>query len=108
MPSVMIAHHELHHHHKTIMNAVKFHLYNWFMDEDEDEDEDEDYPNPADLPHPNEFIPMNPEEDFNLDEYESNVLNNCCASSLSSEEYEPPVVVKKHKFFDKKGREVNH
>jgi hypothetical protein len=95
MPSIMIAHQELHHHHKVILSAVKFHLENWM-----NEDDFVCYPDEEDVPHPDEFIPF--------DEYESKNVNDVTKydveddySSISSEEYAPPTpAANKHQFFD--------
>jgi hypothetical protein len=104
MPSVMIAHVELHHHHKTIMSAVRFHIDNWFTENDFDFCEmGEDAPHPSNIPNPEDLDWDNMEDE---DEYESNNVNNCCDddhSSLSSEEYTAPPA--KHKFFTEDGNE---
>jgi hypothetical protein len=104
MPSVMIAHVELHHHHKTIMNAVKFHM-NYWMTQDNfvEEEENEEAPHPSTLPNP-EDLDWDIMEDDEV--YESNNVNNCCDddhNSLTSEEYEP--APSKHKFFTDDGKE---
>jgi hypothetical protein len=103
MPSIMIAHQELHHHHKVIMSAVRFHLDNWMNEDDFEEDEDEDVPHPSTIPHPDDSGWCEENEI-----YESNQNNNCCDddnSSLSSDEYVAPVS-SKHKFFNEEGSQV--
>ena len=112
MPSIMIAHQELHHHHKVIMSAVRFHMNYWiteddFINEDEDDNcedeccEEEDAPAANTLPHP-DTIDWN-KWFINNDQYESNKVDDCCnedhssVSSMSSDEYVPAA---KHKFFD--------
>ncbi len=114
MPSIMIAHQELHHHHKTIMNAVRFHLNNWvteddfeFSEEDEDDECEEEAPVANTLPHPDT---IDWGKWFANDQYESNAVNNCCDddhSSLSSDDYAPPQ--NKHKFFNEEnGKETSN
>jgi hypothetical protein len=95
MPSIMIAHQELHHHHKVIMSAVRFHLDNWMNEDDFEEEEDEEE-NCCE------------EDDYDEEDeiYESNQINNCDDnSSLSSDEYVAPVVSSKHKFFNEEGKD---
>ncbi len=107
MPSIMIAHQELHHHHKVIMSAVRFHMNYWITEDDycEDEDDDncedeccEEAPAASTLPDPNT---IDWGRWFTNDQYESNKVDDCCNddnSSVSTEEYDAPS--SKHKFFD--------
>ena len=110
MPSIMIAHQELHHHHKVIMSAVRFHMDYWvteddFNNGDDDECEDEDYdveeeaPAASTLPHPDT---IDWSKWFSNDNYESSAVNNCCDdhSSVSTEEYDAPAANNKHMFFN--------
>jgi hypothetical protein len=99
MPSVLIAHQELHHHHPTILAAVKFHLENWCNENDFDY-----VPDACDVPHPDDFMPFNPDED----NYDSSNVNNVThydfveqesVSSLAEEEYAS------HTFYDESGKE---
>jgi hypothetical protein len=100
MPSIMIAHQELHHHHKVILSAVKFHLENWMSEDDFYHEETLDA---DEVQHPNEFIPFDEDED----DYDFKNVNDVTKydieddySSISSEEYVPPAPVNKHQFFD--------
>lgn len=80
MPSVLIHHRELHHHYETIMNAVEFHLENWFNDvvylDSEAEAESEAEQNTK----------SNPRHQF-FESYSSD--SDSSDSSLEEEEYQP-------------------